>query len=68
MCRCIECDCDFDRNYDFKDDSIKNVINKVRNVVKIFRKSPKMNGILMVKVKEKLGQEKHVILDVKTKC
>ncbi|GFY09447.1 uncharacterized protein TNCV_4321261 [Trichonephila clavipes] len=48
--------------------NINETIKKIRNVVKLFRKSPIKNDILQKYVKEEFGCEKMVCLDTKTRC
>ncbi|GFU48021.1 uncharacterized protein TNCV_4968041 [Trichonephila clavipes] len=47
--------------------SINETIKKIRNVVKLFRKSPIKNDILQKYVKEEFGCEKMVCLDTKSR-
>ncbi|GFT53265.1 BED-type domain-containing protein [Trichonephila clavipes] len=47
--------------------NINETIKKIRNVVKLFRKSPIKNDILQKNVKEEFGCEKMVCLDTKTR-
>ena len=53
--------------FHFKDDNFKNLINKVRKTVKLFRKSPVQNDDLQVYVKEEINKVKQLTLDSKTR-
>lgn len=43
------------------------IVNKVRGIVKIFKKSPKLNGILQAHMLTEIQQELQLQLDVKTR-
>jgi len=46
---------------------IRDVLDRIRKIVKLFRKSPTKNSILQKYVYEKHGKEMKLILDVKTR-
>lgn len=57
---------DVDDSYEFQP-QIGELIKRVRDIVKLFKKSPKLNGILQSYVVSQIGHELQLTLDVRTR-
>ena len=63
----LQCEFENSRPRELLVDSVKDLINRVRCIVRIFRKSPRKNDVLQKLIKEQHGRELNLILDTPTR-